>query len=988
MPKALKIRLFAPSLFLPLVVAIFLAALASFPNKSAVAQGAAEANFAHEQSDLEPDPRIIYGTLDNGLRYAVMNNQTPSGVAALRMRIDTGSLNETEAQRGLAHFLEHMAFNGSVNVPEGEMVKRLERFGLAFGADTNASTGFDQTTYKLNLPSVEDEVLDEAFFLMRETAENLLLDSEAIDSERGVIASEKLARDSLEFRAFVDRLGFLTQGSGLIDRLPIGTDETIANMPREEFVRYYRGYYRPENTFIALIGDVETDDAIAQIEEYFGDWQPVGAALPAAPKGQATIQPGAIHAYSDDGLMNSITLAALEPFVDRVDSIATRRENLIRRLGNNILNQRMSRKVRNGDAVYLGASSGRYRVYEAVDGMVLSIRSSPGEWQEALAEGEQDLRRALQYGFTQQELDEQIASSRRAHETAVERSRTRKTYAGGFEYNYAQAVVDAFANDRVFTSPQSSLDRFNAVTADLSLEEVNNAFRTAWKNHKTPSVHYVSSEPLDDAEKLIASALEQSQQVAVSPLEERETGTFAYTNFGEAGEVVSDTYVADADAHLIKFSNNVRLNFKQTEFDAGSINVTVRVGGGFMSMPRKSEGLRRLGLNVLGQSGVIGHTADDLRTLFAGKRVLALTRTRIDNDAFEIIGTTDLEDLPSQLNLMAAKVSAPAFRMEIVDQHFRKMRAWYPTHDSSPASVASKHLPRLVRSGDKRYGYDDLADFLSPSLAEVRQWIEPELRDGLIEITVVGDVDKEEIVREVARTFGALPERLDQKADFGANAELQFPAGTDTPAVFYHGGAKEQALVYVYWPAPDASDPADAFRMRVLRGLFRNRLTDVLREEMGSTYSPGAGAFSNSLFDGFGYVITRVTAKPDEVDKVREGILRVAKEMAISGVDNDAFERALRPLIEDLDSTRENNGYWLSVLQDAQTRGDGLARFRAQEPTYLGTSPDEIATLARQIFGDERRTVSAYIVPKGVVSLVRTRPQSEQFSPQQPGFMP
>ncbi|MCK0127554.1 insulinase family protein [Erythrobacter sp. F6033] len=960
MPKAINPRLFAPTF----VAALSLFIGITFSGVAVAAREEAEPAFAHEQSDLEPDPRVIYGTLDNGLRYAVMKNQTPSGVAALRMRIDTGSLNETEAQRGLAHFLEHMAFNGSVNVPEGEMIKRLERFGLSFGADTNASTGFDQTTYKLNLPSVDDEVLDEAFFLMRETAENLLLDHEAIESERGVIASEKLARDSIDFRSFVDRLGFFTQGSGLIDRLPIGTDDTIASMPREEFVRYYRGYYRPENTFVALIGDLETEDAIARIEEYFGDWRPVGAALPTKPRSQAVIQPGVVRTYHDEGLMTSITFAALEPYVERVDTSATRRENLIRRLGTSIFNQRMSRKVRNSDAVYLGASSGRYRVYEAVDGMVLSLRSSPEDWQDALAEGEQDLRRALQYGFTQQELDEQIASSRQAQETAVERAGTRKTYAGGFEYNYAQALVDAFADERVFTAPQSSLDRFNAAVADLTLDEVNEAFRAAWKAHGNPAIYYVSSEPLDDAEMRIASALEQSRQVAVSPLEERDVGTFAYTHFGDPGEVVSDTHVADADAHLIKFANNVRLNFKRTEYDTGSINVRVRVGGGFMSMPRKSEGLRRLGLNVLDQSGVIGHTADELRTLFAGKRVSAATRTRIDSDAFEIIGSTGGDDLTSQLNLMAAKVSAPTFREEIAEQHFRKMRAWYPTHDSSPASVAGKYLPRLVRSGDKRYGYDGLADFLSPTLSEVREWIEPQLRDGLIEITVVGDVEKEVIVKEVARTFGALPKRADQKADFGANADLQFPAGTNTPAKFYHRGAKEQALVYVYWPAPDASDPADAYRMRLLRGLFRNRLTDVLREEMGSTYSPGAGAFSSSLFDGYGYVIARVTAQPEEVDKVRDGILRVAKEMAEAGVDNDAFERALRPLIEDLDSTLENNGYWLSVLGDAQTGADGLARFRAQEPTYRGTTPEQIETLAKQIFGDERRSVSAYILPR------------------------
>ncbi len=960
MPVAIPRYLLATIVLLSLFAVIGAMQNVAHAENSAAAD---DAPFIHDVSDLEADPRVVYGRLDNGLRYAVMRNDTPSDAAAIRMRIATGSLNETDAQRGLAHFLEHMAFNGSENVPEGEMVKRLERHGLAFGADTNASTGFDQTTYKLNLPSVDEDVLDEAFFLMRETADKLLLDSDAIERERGVIASEKRARDSIEFRLFVDRLGFLTQGSGLIDRLPIGVDETIATMPREEFVRFYRGYYRPENAFIVFVGDIETDDAIARIEEYFGDWQPAGEALADSPRTLAAVPPGSVKTYHADGLMTFITLATFRQFEAQLDSAATRRERLIVSLGARIFNARMRRNVENGSARYLSGTAGRFRQYEVVDGMTLRLRTSPDDWQDALTDGEQALRQALEFGFTQQELDEQVAIAVRAQETAVEQANTRKTYASGFGYSYVDALVGAFADERVFTSPQSGLDRLNAVVADLTLDEVNQAFQEAWSGSENPAIYFVSSEPLENAEVALGDVLERSRQIAVTQPEERSAATFAYTDFGPPGEVVSEEYVEDADAHLIRFANNVRLNFKQTDFEDGTINVRVRVGGGFMSMPRKDEGLRRLGLNLLSRSGVEGHTEDDLRTLFAGRRVFTRTRTLIDNDAFEVLGSTGIEDLPAQLNIVTARVSAPAFREEVAEQYFRSMRAWYPTHDASPGSVADKYLPRLVRSGDRRYGYDDLENFLAPTVAQVRDWIEPQLRNGLIEITIVGDVEKDVVVQEVARTLGALPERADQKADFGPNSDLAFPEGSETPARFFHRGAEEQALVDVYWPAPDASDPADAYRMRLLRSLFRNRLTEVLREEMGSTYSPGAGVFSSRLFEGYGYILARVTTTPDDVDIVREGIMRVAEEMASQGADEDAFQRAVTPLIEDIDATLESNGFWLATLGNAQTGGYGLASFRAQEATYRAASADEINALARQVFSQNERSVSAYILP-------------------------
>ncbi|XUU60573.1 M16 family metallopeptidase [Erythrobacter sp. HA6-11] len=934
----------------------------------ALAEQMEESDFAHQASDIQADDRVIYGKLDNGLRYAVMRNSTPSGVAAVRMRIDTGSLNETDAQQGLAHFLEHMAFNGSTNVPEGEMVKRLERYGLAFGADTNASTGFDQTTYKLNLPTVADEVLDEAFFLMRETASNLLLDADAIERERGVIASEKLARDSLQFRAFVDRLRFFTDGSGLTGRLPIGIDETIASMPREEFVSYYRGYYRPENTFIAVIGDLDPADAIARIERYFGDWVPEGEALPQAQRNPADIIPGRVGVYIDDGLMTTLTLAAMRPYTERPDNAANRRERLLRGLGARMLNERMRRKVNEGSAAYLAGGANWYPVEDTVEGMTLTLRTTPEDWSAALADGEQELRRALQFGFSQAELDEQIARSRQARETAVEGAGTRKTYAGGFEFNYAKAIVDAFAQERVFNSPQTSLELFEEAVEGLTVAEVETAFRAAWEGVEEPKIYFSSSVAPEGGADAILAALEETQQVAVSPPELRETPEFAYTDFGEPGEVTSVTYLEDADAHLVKFANNVRLNFKQTDFDDGTIYLRARVGEGFLSMPEKSEGLRRLGLNLLSRSGVEAHTADELRAIFAGRRVGLSTRTRLNDDAFDLLGATGPDDFSAQLELMAAKVAAPAFREEIAEQHAKRMKAWYPTHNSSVTEVADKYLPRLIRSGDTRFGYDDLDNFLAPTLEEVRAWMEPQFSDGLIEVTIVGDIDLETATREVARTFGALDARADSKQPLAGATDIAFPAGDPTPHVFEHKGNADQALVYVYWPAPDASDPADPFRMRMLRGIFRNRLTEVLREEMGATYSPGAANYSSSLFEDYGYIYARITTSPDQVDAVREGVLRVAQSMASQGVDEDAFVRAQTPLLEDLSTTLENNGYWMNVLRDAQTSRDGLAGFNAREKTYRETTVEEINALAARVF-DNDASISAFIVPSAETSV-------------------
>ncbi|MFO0509550.1 MAG: M16 family metallopeptidase [Gammaproteobacteria bacterium] len=221
--------------------------------------------WAHEASDLKPDPAVTYGQLPNGLRYALMKNSLPSKTAAVRMRFGVGSIMEADDQQGLAHFLEHMVFNGSQNVPEGEMVKLLERYGLAFGPDTNAYTSFLETVYQLDLPDTRDELVDTALMLMRETGDRLLLAPAAIDRERGIILSEKRSRDSPQFRGLVARLNFFYPEGRIGKRLPIGTQEVIQGAPRERFLDLYKGWYRPDNALLVVVGDLDPAAVEARI---------------------------------------------------------------------------------------------------------------------------------------------------------------------------------------------------------------------------------------------------------------------------------------------------------------------------------------------------------------------------------------------------------------------------------------------------------------------------------------------------------------------------------------------------------------------------------------------------------------------------------------------------------------------------------------------------------------------------------------------------
>lgn len=902
-------------------------------------------DFAHQASDLQVDSAVVYGKLPNGLRFAVMHNDTPTKTAALRVRIATGSLNETDAQRGIAHFLEHMAFNGSKNIPEGEMVKRLERHGLSFGADTNAYTSFDQTVYTLNLPDITEELFDETLMIMRETVENLSLDQGAIDRERGVVKSEKRRQDSPGARAGLAGFEFMTEGSRLIDRLPIGTDETLDSMNADDFRAYYHAYYRPENTFIVLVGDVETGYAAAKIAEYFADWQAVGEAGAQLDAGKTPVRGMDIGYFIDPEIQTSISLATLKPYTHFDDTVQNRKDGFIEGLGNRILNRRFATLARKADAVFIGAGVGSSSSYQTSDTMSLSVTSRPENWRKALAVGEQELRKALQYGFTQAELDEQLANSRKSMEVSIQTADTRRTngLAGG--------ILGRFANEGVYTHPKTSLARYDVYADDITIEDVWKRFKEQWSALDAPILYLKTSEILDNPEDEIRKAYEASLAVDVVADESKDLGVFAYTDFGTPGKVLSERHIEDVDAYLIKFENNVLLNFKKTDFAKDTIQISVSVGDGRLSAPRKDFALGSLAASVMGAGGFEAHSNDDISHLMAGKAVSA--GFGLGTRAFTISGATVPSDLEAEFNLLMAQLIAPGYRPESKARYDKSVESWYPTLDSTPGGVASRDVGRLLHSGDPRYGIPGEADLLNASIADVKAWIAPQLKDGQIEIVVVGDIDKDIIIKQIARTFGALPKRKLGHKSYPEMTKLFFPDGRAKPVTLSHSGDENRALLRVSWPAPDGTDVIRNRRLSILRSLFSNRLTDIIREDEAAAYSPSAGRSGSRIYKDYGYMSASLGLEPEKVPAMIKKLDEIAADFQTGNISDDEFKRAIQPVLENMDSTLESNGYWMGVIGHAQTDSWGIDAFRTREETYQNMTLDDLKPLAAQIFRTE-----------------------------------
>ena len=384
-------------------------------------------------TDVPADPAVRIGTLPNGMKYAVLKNNRPEGAASVRLHVEFGSIGESEKERGLAHFIEHMTLNETTHFAEGTLIKTLERLGLKFGPDTNAQTGFDSTTYLLDLPETDAERVDTALLLMREVAGEATFSPAAVDRERGVILGERRSRDSFQLNQVIDQLGFQLLGTPYPNRLPIGTEEVLRTASADTIKALYRRYYRPENATLIFVGAADPTAIEAKIKAKFSDWKGVGPAGAKLPRGSVDLKRAeAFDTFIDPAVPTTVALGVMRPWEDPVDTRAERRRKLIQTIGSALFSRRLTKLVNAPGSDLVFAVSGSQEWEDAALTSSVIIAAKDGAWNSALTVAEQELRRANQYGFTAAELKRQLVETESANRTAAEQAdtRTNSTLAG------------------------------------------------------------------------------------------------------------------------------------------------------------------------------------------------------------------------------------------------------------------------------------------------------------------------------------------------------------------------------------------------------------------------------------------------------------------------------------------------------------------------------------------------------------------------------
>jgi zinc protease len=818
---------------------------------------------------------------------------------------------------------------------------------MSFGGDTNAYTDFDHTAYEIELPDIQPATLAKGLQVFADFAGGLLLQPDMIAKERPIILSEKRTRDSIDYREFVASYEFELGGTLFPQRMPIGLQPVIEQAQRDRFLSLYNTWYRPERMAVIVVGNINPSAVENQIAAAFGGVTD-RAPQPADPDlGHVTLALGLRAAYHAEPQAPStdVTIDVVAPYRYQADTATLRRFHLARDLAAAMLNRRLAilSKVDGASFIRGSVSIGEYFNFYRDAGIDLTC--PPGQWQAALGAAEQELRRALRFGFTPAELHEAVANFRNELEQAAKTAATRRSD------ELANEIVQSLVEKTVFTSPAADLALYGPALDTLTPEDCANALNVAF-GAPGRYVMVIGNAKIDgDSTAAIIAAYQKARGVAVLPPAATADAKFAYTDFGPAGRAVEKKHVPGLDITEATFANGVRVNLKKTDFEENRIHISVRIGAGLLTAPRNQPGLPFFSdLNFLA-GGLGKHSADDLQRILAGKTVAVDFKT--DGDALEFSGATNRDDLLLQLQLIAAYVTDPGYRPEALRLTRKELDEFYNDLDHSVEGPLQSQVPLLLASGDSRFGLPAREITASRTFAEEKKWLGPQFASGPIEIGIVGDLDVDAALSAVAQTFGALPARR-PKPSYAAERRLAFPEATFAKT-YTVPSEIPKAEVALYWPTADGRDIQRRRRLSLLAEIFTDRLRVKIREQLGGAYDPEAASEPSETFTHYGLMEAEVVVAPARAQEISDAILAIAADLQKNGVTPDELERAKRPLLTSVHEAVRTNPYWLgAVVAECQEFPQRLDWARSILTDYPAMTKADVDALAKDYLSPDR----------------------------------
>ena len=901
-------------------------------------------------SDQIPnDLDIITGKLDNGLTYFLKVNGKPANRAELRLAVKVGSVDEAEHERGLAHFLEHMSFNGTTKYPKSDLVDYLESLGMGFGPDLNAYTSFDETVYMIQIPTDEPEKFSSGVEILSQWAGYLTLDGEEIDKERGVIVEEWRGGRGASQRIFDEQFPVLMEGSKYSERLPIGLMDVVENASYETLRDFYRRLYRPDQMGVMVVGDFDPIEVEGWIKQYFGEIPSRTAAPTTEDYPVPDHKEIRVVISTDPEATRSSATITIKQDVESTKTLDDYRRDLKHRMLYDLLSQRLEEQIRSAEPPFVYGTA-FYSQYVDTKGFSTLYASTESDGILAGIAGLiTELQRARIHGFLASELD-------RAKERHL--ARMEELYANRNKQE-SRRIVRGMVQRFLEGNPSPGIAwEFSAVQELLpaiEIEDINALIPVLYPDH---SMVVQISLPEDDSiavptKEDVLSLIDAVERAPVAAYEDDTSDRPLLESIPTPGGIDSEWYYPELDLHDWQLSNGLRILAKSTPFKDDQIIFNGYAPGGASLFPAQEYHTGLLTANVINEAGMGSFSLTQLEKILAGKRVEVVPYVQDHYQGFR--GKSTVGDLETTMQLIYGMWTQPRFDADSFNNLMERYRAYVANSSNNPEHQWGVLVDKTNSSG--HYTSLPWSSEIIDRIEHQNTWDNYQLLFGnpdAFTFIFVGSFDLDTL-RELVQTYlASLPARHHQTMTY-QDMDVEFPRRPVSAELFMGQEEKSatQITFYHYMPKSFTS----LFYLKATTDILEVRLRKLLREDMGATYHVYSGTSNQRPAVEFSQAFIAFHSSPDNVPEMVDIVFQEIQKLKADPPSDEEVNNIIEKYLNQRETNLEDNRYWLNSLRACNQWGIEPGDILTRNNRIQSLTPRTIQKTVKKYYNSKRHTI-------------------------------
>ncbi|MFQ5603330.1 MAG: M16 family metallopeptidase [bacterium] len=893
---------------------------------------------------LPLDPKITVGTLENGLTYYIRENKKPENRAELRLAIDAGSVLEEDDQQGIAHFIEHMAFNGTKKFARQEIIDYLESIGMQFGADINAYTGFDETVYTLQIPTDDAEIVETAFQILEEWAHNIRFEEEEIEKERGVVIEERRLGRGAAARMLNKQFPILFKNSRYAERLPIGKKDILETAPREAFLDFYRKWYSPHLMAVAVVGDFDTATIKDIIERHFSRIPPVQE-VEARPLFPVPDHDETLFAIATDVEATGTNVSVYHKHdVHDEQTYGAYRQTILELLYNSMLNNRLAELLRKPEPPFLQAYSNNGRFVRSKDFYYLVAAVKENQILSGLETLLLEANRVKQHGFTQSELDREKTALLRSMERAFnERDKTESS-------NYADEYIRNFLTGEPLPGIEVEFELFKTFLPEIQLSEVNR-LADQWLSEKSRVVMVSAPEKEDvpiPTESELTELLNAATRRSVSAYVDHVTDLPLVEHPPVPGEIVSEKTIPELDVTEWTLSNGVKVVLKPTDFKNDEILFGASSPGGHSLVSDDQYVAAISATAIVEESGLGKFDLIGLQKKLAGK--IVRVSPWINSLEEGLSGGAAPQDLETMMQLIYLYFNAPRIDSTAFLSFQNRIKGAIQNRHASPnaafqdtlrVTMANYHFRRRPWSEAVLDEMDMMKSF---------QIYRDRFADASdFTFFFVGNFELDNMKPLIQTYLGGLP--AIHRKETGKDDGIHPPKGVIEKEVLK--GLEHKSRVSLIFTGNFNWNRENRHHITAMVSVLQIKLREVLREELGGTYSVGVWA-STTHYPREEYRINiSFGCAPERVDELTRTIFHQIDSLRIYGTTEKYLQKVKETQRRNRETDLKENRFWLGALQSYYYHQEDPLKILEYDQEIEALTLEDIKHAAQRYFNNE-----------------------------------